>query len=222
MKTRENWLERLGKWEEALIISNNQLRENPADYTILCSCIRCYSALGNYQKVIDITEELSPNIISSKLIEELSINMIEACWINSDFTKLSKYVEYLEEGSLNRTYYEIVINIQNNNFNEAKELITKSRKSLNATLPVLVQESYYRSYTPLLLVEEISDLEEVIEIKSGMLQPQQYVERLERVKKTWYVKLIANHSHIEPWNRFLCIFTLLFDIPVRIRISSRI
>lgn len=56
-ENKELWLAKLGSWSEAVEVYERRLRRNPNDFDAILGCMRCYSARGEWYRVLELADD---------------------------------------------------------------------------------------------------------------------------------------------------------------------
>ncbi|KAF2738156.1 hypothetical protein EJ04DRAFT_574120 [Polyplosphaeria fusca] len=196
VELKETWFEKLQKWEEALTSYQRREREEPDSFEITMGKMRCLHALGEWDLLSSLAKEKWSTASQEykKLIAPLAA---AAAWGLRKFADFDAYLGVMKEHSPDRAFFVSILNIHNNRFEIATEEIAKARKLLDSELNSLLNESYQRAYTPMIRVQMLAELEEIIQYKQNDSNP----EKQASMRKTWMKRLKGLQPNPEVWQR---------------------
>ena len=67
-ENKEQWLAKLGSWTEALEVYEEKLGRNPRDFDAILGCMRCLSASGQWQRVLELAEDNWPTLSGNTVV----------------------------------------------------------------------------------------------------------------------------------------------------------
>lgn len=198
VELKETWFEKLQKWEEALQSYQKREKEEPDSYEITIGKMRCLHALGEWDLLSILSREkwdtASPEY--RKLIAPLAAT---ASWGLGKFADMDNYLSVMKEQSPDRAFFASILNIHNDRFEIAAEEISKARKGLDTELSSLLGESYQRAYLPMIRVQMLAELEEIIQYK----QNNNNKEKQASMRRTWMKRLRGLQPNPEVWQRMM-------------------
>ncbi|KAF2280167.1 phosphatidylinositol 3-kinase tor2 [Westerdykella ornata] len=198
VEIKETWYEKLQNWEMALQAYQKREREEPESFDITMGKMRCLHALGEWDVLSSLSKEkwatASPDY--RKLIAPLAAT---AAWGLGKFADMDTYLGVMKEQSPDRAFFASILNIHNNRFEIATEEIAKARKGLDTELSSLLGESYQRAYLPMIRVQMLAELEEIIQYKQNQSNP----EKQASMRKTWMKRLRGLQPNPEVWQRMM-------------------
>jgi FKBP12-rapamycin complex-associated protein len=198
VELKETWFEKLQKWEEALTSYQRREREEPDSFEITMGKMRCLHALGEWDLLSSLSKEKWGNATQEyrKLIAPLAAT---ASWGLGKFADMDAYLSVMKEQSPDRAFFASILNIHNNRFEVALEEITKARKGLDTELSSLLGESYQRAYLPMIRVQMLAELEEIIQYKQNDTNH----EKQASMRRTWMKRLKGLQPNPEVWQRMM-------------------
>ncbi|KAF2748222.1 hypothetical protein M011DRAFT_467267 [Sporormia fimetaria CBS 119925] len=198
VELKETWFEKLQKWEEALTSYQKREREDPDNFEVTMGKMRCLHALGEWDLLSSLSKEkwaiASPEV--RKVIAPLAAT---AAWGLGKFSDMHSYLSVMKEQSPDRAFFASILNIHNNRFEIATEEISKARKGLDTELSSLLGESYQRAYLPMIRVQMLAELEEIIQYKQNDGNP----EKQASMRNTWMKRLKGLQPNPEVWQRMM-------------------
>ncbi|KAF2244260.1 ARM repeat-containing protein [Trematosphaeria pertusa] len=198
VELKETWFEKLQKWEEALQSYQRREREEPDSLEITMGKMRCLHALGEWDLLSSLSKEKWANASQDhrKAIAPLAA---AAAWGLGKFADMDSYLAVMKEQSPDRAFFASILNIHNNRFEIAAEEISKARKGLDTELSSLLGESYQRAYLPMIRVQMLAELEEIMQYK----QNDGKKEKQASMRRTWMKRLKGLQPNPEVWQRMM-------------------
>jgi FKBP12-rapamycin complex-associated protein len=198
VELKETWFEKLQKWEEALTSYQRREREEPDSFEITMGKMRCLHALGEWDLLSSLSKEKWSNA-SQEYRKAIAPLAATAAWGLGKFADMDAYLSVMKEQSPDRAFFASILNIHNNRFEIASEEITKARKGLDTELSSLLGESYQRAYLPMIRVQMLAELEEIMLYK----QNDHNLEKQASMRNTWMKRLKGLQPNPEVWQRMM-------------------
>ncbi|KAF2500193.1 ARM repeat-containing protein [Lophium mytilinum] len=206
VELKETWFEKLQKWDEALHSYERREAVDGESFEITMGKMRCLHALGEWDLLSELSnkkwEAATPDV--KKTIAPLAAT---AAWGQGKFSDMDKYLGVMKEHSPDRAFFASVLNIHNNRFDAAQEEISKARKGLDTELSSLLGESYMRAYLPMIRVQMLAELEEIITYKQNDTNP----EKRASMRNTWMKRLKGLQPNPEVWQRMMKVRQLVIQ-----------
>ncbi|OAL49589.1 ARM repeat-containing protein [Pyrenochaeta sp. DS3sAY3a] len=203
---KESWFEKLQKWDEALAAYQRKELEDPDSFDVTMGKMRCLHALGEWDLLSTLSKEKWANVGQEyrKAIAPLAAT---AAWGLGKFSDMDTYLGVMKEQSPDRAFFASILNIHNNRFEIAVEEIAKARKGLDTELSSLLGESYQRAYLPMIRVQMLAELEEIMQYK----QNEGNKEKQASMRKTWMKRLKGLQPNPEVWQRMIKVRQLVIS-----------
>lgn len=198
VELKETWFEKLQRWEEALTSYQRREREEPDSFEITMGKMRCLHALGEWDLLSSLSKEKWVNA-SQEYRKAIAPLAATASWGLAKFADMDAYLSVMKEQSPDRAFFASILNIHNNRFEIAAEEISKARKGLDTELSSLLGESYQRAYLPMIRVQMLAELEEIIQYKQNDSNP----EKQASMRNTWMKRLKGLQPNPEVWQRMM-------------------
>ncbi|KAH7139276.1 armadillo-type protein [Dendryphion nanum] len=198
VELKETWFEKLHKWEEALQSYQRRERDEPDSFEITMGKMRCLHALGEWELLSSLSKEKWANA-SQEYRKTIAPLAATAAWGLGKFGDMDAYLSVMKEQSPDRAFFASILNIHNNRFDNAIEEIGKARKGLDTELSSLLGESYQRAYLPMIRVQMMAELEEIIQYKKNRDNP----EKQASMRGTWMKRLKGLQPNPEVWQRMM-------------------
>jgi FKBP12-rapamycin complex-associated protein len=141
----EEWYERLGRWQEALIAYEKKAEEDPAAPEIQIGRMKCLHALGEWDQLAAQVEENWSNA-NQEDRREIAPMAAAAAWSLQDWDSMDDYITTMRSDSPDRAFYRAILSVHQNQFPKALAHIAKARDLLDPELTSFVGEGYGRSY----------------------------------------------------------------------------
>jgi FKBP12-rapamycin complex-associated protein len=141
----EEWYERLGRWQEALVTYDRKAKEDPTATDVQIGRMKCLHALGEWDQLAAQVEEswTNANLEDRKEIAPMAA---AAAWSLCEWDSMDDYIATMRVDSPDRAFYRAILSIHQNQFPKALQQIAKARDLLDPELTSFVGEGYGRSY----------------------------------------------------------------------------
>ncbi|KAG5654196.1 hypothetical protein H0H81_006229 [Sphagnurus paluster] len=202
----EEWYERLGRWQEALMAYERKAEIDPNDQDIQIGRMKCLHALGEWDHLAAQVEQTWANA-THEYRREIAPMAAAAAWSLHEWDLMDDYITTMKADSPDRAFYRAILSVHQNQFPKALVQIAKARDLLDPELSSFVGEGYGRSYNVMVRAQMLSELEEIILYKQYADQP----ERQQTMRKTWMRRLQGCQPDVEVWQRILQVRTLVLD-----------
>ncbi|KAJ7469288.1 FAT domain-containing protein [Mycena galericulata] len=202
----EEWYERLGRWQEALLVYDEKAEADPGSSEIQIGRMRCLHALGEWELLASEVDERWPhaNHEDRRAIAPMAA---AAAWSLSEWDSMDTYIATMRSDSPDRFFYRAILSVHHNQFPKALTHISKARELLHPDLMAFGGAGYARSYHVMVRAQMLSELEEVIQYKQYADQP----ERQQMMRNTWMKRLQGCQPDVEVWQRILQVRTLIIN-----------
>ena len=203
---KETWFEKLGRWDEALKAYQNREREDPTAFEITMGKMRCLHALGEWDLLSSLAQEKwsLAAIDHKRLIAPLAA---AAAWGLGQWELMDNYLEAMKLQSPDRSFFGAILALHHNQFPDALDHIEKAREGLDTELSALLGESYTRAYGVVVRVQMLAELEEIINYKRSMGNP----DKQATMRETWTKRLKGCERNVETWQRMLKVRALVLS-----------
>ncbi|KIM34649.1 hypothetical protein M413DRAFT_33133 [Hebeloma cylindrosporum] len=202
----EEWYERLGRWQEALVAYERKAHEDPTAPDVQIGRMKCLHALGEWDQLAAQVDENWTNANHDDR-REIAPMAAAAAWSLREWDSMEDYIATMKPDSPDRAFYRAILSVHQNQFPKALVHIAKARDLLDPELTSFVGEGYGRSYNVMVRAQMLSELEEIIAFKQYADQP----ERQQTLRKTWMKRLQGCQPDVEVWQRILQVRTLVLN-----------
>ncbi|KAG8682008.1 phosphatidylinositol kinase- protein kinase tor1, partial [Ceratobasidium sp. 395] len=215
----EEWYEKLGKWEDALQAYNRKTGDEAQEPEVIIGKMRCLHALGEWEQLASMVETKWASASSDER-RDIAPLATAAAWSLNQWDKMDDYIGAMKADSPNKAFYRAIISVHRCQFVKAAKHIATARDLLDPEMTNLAGESYQRSYSVIIRIQMLSELEEIIRYKQLSEQP----DRQATMRKTWMKRLQGCQPNIETWQRVLQVRTLVLqpdqDTPMWIKFAN--
>ncbi|KAJ6525906.1 phosphatidylinositol 3-kinase [Mycena vulgaris] len=204
--TTQEWYERLGRWQEALMVYDEKAEAGPGSTEIQIGRMRCLHALGEWEQLASEVDERwsHANHEDRRSIAPMAA---AAAWSLSEWDSMDKYIATMPTDSSDRFFYRAILLVHHNQFPKALTNISKARQLLYPELTSFGGPGYARSYNVMVRAQMLSELEEVITYKQYADQP----ERQQTMRTTWMKRLQGCQPDVDVWQRILQVRTMVIS-----------
>jgi hypothetical protein len=173
----DNWYLKLRQWDSALkIIKEKRKKENPYNIDLIMDNFACLEGLSDWNNLLLLNDEIQnkkndifTNENDNKNYNKINYYVAESALYLNNWEQLQISVSEMkpinDDEKLEKTFYEVILNINDGELIKAKNLIEEARNSLLDKIKMLLTESYERAYKLLLLNDNLYQLEEIIQLK---------------------------------------------------------
>uniref|UniRef100_T1ISC3 Serine/threonine-protein kinase TOR n=1 Tax=Strigamia maritima TaxID=126957 RepID=T1ISC3_STRMM len=201
LKIQERWYEKLHDWESALQAYQQKLEQSPDDMELLLGQMRCLEALGEWGHLHQLVNEKSASV-DLDMKKRMARMACAAAWGLEQWDSVREYSNLIPRDTQDGAFYGAVLAINANDFHSAQNYIDQARDLLDTELTAMVGESYQRAYGAMVIVQMLSELEEVVQYK---LVP----ERREAIQQMWWARLKGCQRVVEDWQKIIHVHSLV-------------
>lgn len=201
LQLKESWYERLQRWEDALRAYNERPEQN---IETTMGKMRCLHALGEWDQLSQLAQEKWTNS-STDIKRVVAPLAAAAAWGLGQWDRMDTYINVMKPESPDRSFFNAILCLHRNNFEEASAHIVNARDLLVTEITALVSESYNRAYGVVVRVQMLAELEEIIKYKN---LPSNSEARLV-MRKTWNTRLLGCQRNVDIWQRMLKVRSLV-------------
>jgi FKBP12-rapamycin complex-associated protein len=206
VELKETWFEKLQKWDEALASYEAREKRDGESFEITMGKMRCLHALGEWDQLSELSNA-KWTTATAEVKKTIAPLAATAAWGQGQFSEMDKFLVVMKEHSPDRAFFASILNIHNNQFEAAQEEISKARKGLDTELSSLLGESYMRAYLPMIRVQMLAELEEIITYK----QNDTNLEKRASMRNTWMKRLKGLQPNPEVWQRMMKVRQLVIQ-----------
>ncbi|KAJ1306989.1 hypothetical protein OPQ81_007969 [Rhizoctonia solani] len=200
----EQWYERLGKWSEAYALYNHRQGEEAESSATMLGKMRCLHALGEWRQLEELTRREWTNA-NHRVRSQIAPLATAAAWSLQKWDSMSEYISTLDENTADCAFYKAVQALHRDRFARAQEHVNKARELQDEELTALAEQNYGRSYSMVLRMQMLSEIEEMIKWKMSADNPQ----RRDTIQKVWMHRLQQSRPEVEVWQRIVQLRTLV-------------
>ncbi|KAF2843628.1 phosphatidylinositol 3-kinase tor2 [Patellaria atrata CBS 101060] len=206
VELKETWFEKLSKWEDALQSYQRREKEEPDSFDVTMGKMRCLHALGEWDVLSSLAQDKWNHapIEYKKAIAPLAA---AAAWGLGQWELMDNYLSVMNPNSPDRSFLGAILALHRNQFDDAHLHIEKAREGLDTQLSAVLGESYTRAYLPILRVQMLAELEEIIAYKQNSAN----TEKQASMRRTWMKRLKGLQPNPEVWQRMLKVRALVIS-----------
>jgi FKBP12-rapamycin complex-associated protein len=141
----EEWYERLGRWQEALVAYDKKAEMDPDAPDIMIGRMKCYHALGEWDHLASQVQENWANANHDER-REIAPMAAAAAWSLNDWDSMDNYISTMKADSPDRAFYRAILSVHQNQFPKALTHIARTRDLIEPELTSFTGEGYGRSY----------------------------------------------------------------------------
>ena len=142
---KESWYEKLQRWDEALKAYESKWQADPSSYEAVFGILRCRHALGEWDELNGVAQEIWPNARES-VRSAIAPLAAASAWGLHDWPHLEQYVQALKPKSPDALFFQTILSIHSGKMSQARLLIENTRDLIDTELTALLSESYSRAY----------------------------------------------------------------------------
>lgn len=218
MEIKDSWYEKLHKWETALLMYQQRAEEPLVEIEQAIEanlgCIRCHSALWQWAELNKLCQKQWA-IADPTIRKQIAPYAAQAAWKMDEWEAMSDYLKAVdvdEDNSADASTCAFLCSVNKihfHQFEEAQTFIDKARLFLSADLAALSGESYERAYEKMVRVQQLSELEEAIQIIRSKEKGNS--ERQQRIIEFWTKRLSAVQKRADVWESCLSVRSLVIS-----------
>jgi FKBP12-rapamycin complex-associated protein len=201
LQLKETWYEKLQRWEDALK-AYNQRTTDSIETTM--GKMRCLHALGEWDQLSQLAQEKWTNS-PTEIKRAVAPLAAAAAWGLGEWDRMDTYIAVMKPESPDRAFFNAILSLHRNNFDDASEHIVKARDLLVTEITALVSESYSRAYNVVVRVQMLAELEEIISYRNLPSNSEARVV----MRKTWNSRLLGCQRNVDIWQRLLKVRSLV-------------
>lgn len=144
---QEAWYEKLGRWDQALLLYSGKLARQPddPDREDVLGKLRCLHALGHWDMLSEFVQERWGNAPYEER-RRIAPIAAAAAWSLNQWDLMDDYISVMKTDTPDKPFYRAILYLHRNQYPKALTQITKTRDLLDGELTSLSNESYGRAY----------------------------------------------------------------------------
>ncbi|KAF2086756.1 FAT-domain-containing protein [Saccharata proteae CBS 121410] len=206
VELKETWFEKLEKWEEALKSYQRRERDEPDSFEITMGKMKCLHALGEWDVLSTLAQDKWVHA-SQECRRTIAPLAAAAAWGLGQWELMDNYLSVMKSSSPDWAFFGAILAVHRNQFAEAQNHIEKARDGLDTQLSAVLGESYQRAYLPLVRVQMLAELEEIIAYKQNNNNPEKQMS----MRHTWTKRLRGCQPNPDVWQRMLKVRALVIS-----------
>ncbi|KAJ8906325.1 hypothetical protein NDN08_002818 [Rhodosorus marinus] len=209
VRRREEWFEKLQRWDDALaaydadgIVTVEDDGTRLSEWDRKMGRIRCLNELGEWRRMDDLCAQAwEESEGSDDMRQQLAMEGAASVALSlGRWDEFAERVAYIQPDVFQGSFYRALLSVHAANFEKAKELLDATRKMLDTGLTARVGEGYKRAYLEVLNAQLLVELEESIEF---LMDPSQAGKR--KLAAMWRSRLNGCRNDHRTWYRTLTV-----------------
>ncbi|KAG8733272.1 phosphatidylinositol kinase- protein kinase tor1, partial [Ceratobasidium sp. 423] len=193
-----------GAWSEAYALYNHRKGPEAESSATILGKMRCLHALGEWRQLEELTRREWTNA-THRVRGQIAPLATAAAWSLQKWDSMSEYISTLDENTADCAFYKAVQALHRDRFARAQEHVDRARELQDEELTALAEQNYGRSYSMVLRMQMLSEIEEMIKWKTSADNPQ----RRDTIQKVWMHRLQQCRPEVEVWQRIVQLRTLV-------------
>jgi len=207
----EAWYEKLQQWDSALMVYQRRFKEarspgpESKEWTeSLFGQIRCLYALGEWSDLQQLSAD-NWERLETKQKRIIGPLAAQAAWNNSSWSAMEMFSLGIDNGTVDGTFYSSALAVHSGDMSLATSLISQTRSHLDNEITTMMRQSYGRAYNHIVMLEQLTELEEVMEYKRS----EDFPERQSTIVKMWEDRLNGAQQNVDTWAKLLAVRSLI-------------
>ncbi|KAK0535707.1 phosphatidylinositol kinase- protein kinase tor1 [Tilletia horrida] len=207
MTLRQEWFEKLHRWEDALQAHEEHLHTRPDSWTANFGRMRCLHALGEWEQLAELVQERwhHPNVRTQHL-SDMAPLAAAAAWSLGQWERMDEYIGAMRSESSERSFYRALGYVHRAQAEQAQKQIDRARDHLDAELSSAFNESYGRAYSLIVRTQMLSELEEALAYKTTYRDQR---DRQASIRAIWMKRLDKCQPEVDVWQRILSVRSIV-------------
>ena len=119
-------------------------------------------ALGRWEEAVQVCGESIDGLKGDKTHQKAAVIGARAAWSLNNWQEMDSLVSQLPADNVDASFLRAVLAVRNDDFQAAADYVDNTRKHLDDSITALLAESYSRAYVPLVMLQQLSELEEIM------------------------------------------------------------
>ncbi|CAM9593323.1 unnamed protein product, partial [Ectocarpus sp. 12 AP-2014] len=172
VSVKDDWLAKLGSWEEAIILYRQRHEADPTDTGAILGCMKCMDAMGEWGDLVSLCNSSWDHIHTvggdPAVARKAATMAARATWSMGDWAHFEQFVGFTEENVVEGAYLRAVLALRKDDLEQCTRFVNHARQLLDNTFTTLIGESYKRAYNSMVMVQQLAELEEIVDIKRSV------------------------------------------------------
>ncbi|KAK0535702.1 phosphatidylinositol kinase- protein kinase tor1 [Tilletia horrida] len=207
MNLRQEWYEKLSRWEDALHGYDARLLVRPDSWTANFGRMRCLHALGEWEQLAELVQERwhHPNVRTQHL-SDMAPLAAAAAWSLGQWEIMDKFIDAMDSESSERPFYRALGHVHGAETEKAQKQINRARDHLDTELSSALNEGYGRAYSLIVRTQMLSELEEALAYKTTFRDQR---DRQASIRALWMKRLDKCQPEVDVWQRILSVRSIV-------------
>ena len=222
MTLKESWYEKLQRWDDALKsyqlkVQNTKPGSQPHAEALLGQC-RCLAALAEWDTLFKLCRS-EWSRVEPPARRSMAPVAAHAAWQLGDWGQMKHYVNFMSTsngGGAEGAFLSAVLDVHTGNLESAAESTERARELLGADMSALVGESYERAYADMVRVQQLTELEEILVVKTAERATASDSEFSREVREhtqgIWRGRLVGVQQNVEVYQAILSVRSLMMGM----------
>lgn len=209
-QSSSEWLEKLHRWEEALVAYTRRLEAEGESWETRYGQMRCLHALGEWDYLLELVRQRWNDYSKQAAAVESERRMMAplaaaAAVALNKWSEIEEFISAIRQDE-SKDYFKAIFYADRKNRYLSAKHIAKARDSIDQELTNLLSESYGRAYDLMVRAQMLSELEEAMAYKLDYWdQP----DRQATIRSTWMKRLKGCQPDVEVWQRILSVRSIV-------------
>lgn len=201
-RLKESWYEKLQRWDDALVAYERMALSDPSNPETLLGRMRSLRGMSAWERLHSLAGTAWKDANPVHQTEIAPLGAVSA-WRIGDWDQLNVYSEHISEDRGEGTFYRAICSIREDNLIASQSWIDKSRELLDREMVSLLGESFERGYGFAVKAMQLSEMEEIIMLKTGAISESS-------LKGIWSRRLDGCLEDVDVWQEILSVRSLVF------------
>jgi len=222
MTLKESWYEKLQRWDDALKsyqlkVQNTKPGSQPHAEALLGQC-RCLAALAEWDTLFKLCRT-EWSRVEPPARRSMAPVAAHAAWQLGDWGQMKHYVNFISNsqgGGAEGAFLSAVRDVHTGNLESAAESTERARELLGADMSALVGESYERAYADMVRVQQLTELEEILVVKTAERATASDSEFSREIKEhtqgIWKGRILGVQQNVEVYQAILSVRSLMMGM----------
>jgi len=222
MTLKESWHEKLQRWDDALRsyqlkVQNTKPGSQPHAEALLGQC-RCLAALAEWDTLFKLCRSEWARV-EPPARRSMAPVAAHAAWQLGDWGQMKHYVNFMSTsngGGAEGAFLSAVLDVHTGNLESAAESTERARELLGADMSALVGESYERAYGDMVRVQQLTELEEILVVKTAeraTASDSEFSREIrEHTQGIWRGRLVGVQQNVEVYQAILSVRSLMMGM----------
>lgn len=211
----ESWMERLQRWDRALVMYEDKLKQDPDNINAVMGKLRCLKALGEWEQLSVAADEVWGKANNNaETLARIAPFAAAAAHNIQKWTLMEKYLDAIPLDDEDGNFYRAICAISRHRWDLAKDFIVAAREQADIEMTALAAESYMRAYSAAIRLQQLVELEEIVAVRNleqAAVAPASVQAARQAVAERWNTRFENMARQPDFMRRILGVRALLFS-----------